>query len=152
MDPSHHHPPTAPVAGPNNNCKSILHSGSSPDSNNSSMHNMPMGFIASTVTLLYGRAFVPSSFGDYVGICIFLILLGFTARLLIALKHVMERRWTVHENNRRAQYYLSSDLSHQTKWTCSGIWARPHGRSSMEWCDLIRALMMTVITGVEFLL
>jgi copper transporter 1 len=74
-------------------------SGSSSSSSSSSSHDMSssgsmsMVFYTSTSTPLFSSSWSPSTLGQYVGVCVFLIVLSFIFRFVLAWKSVLEHGW-----------------------------------------------------------
>ncbi|CCX32936.1 Similar to Ctr copper transporter [Endocarpon pusillum]; acc. no. AEH41533 [Pyronema omphalodes CBS 100304] len=73
-------------------------SGSSSSSSSSSHDmtssgSMSMVFYTSTSTPLFSSSWSPSTLGQYVGVCVFLIVLCFIFRFLLAWKSVLEHGW-----------------------------------------------------------
>lgn len=56
------------------------------------MSDMAMTFFTSSDTPLYSGDWTPSNAGHYAGTCIFLIALGLTLRVLLALRPILEQR------------------------------------------------------------
>ena len=73
---------------------------SSPSSS-SSMSMPMMVFTTSHTTPLYTTSWTPRTPAAYAGICIFLLLLASTLRLLFAFKSIVESRWAAQARNRR---------------------------------------------------
>lgn len=133
--------------------------------------NMSMVFVNSQRTPLYSKAWTPSSAGAYAGTCIFLVLLASTLRLLWAAKVLLELRWQAEARNRR--YVLvkgkpseagkidnDPDAKIGSLITVNGVEenvkvvkAGKQGvipfRLSV---DLPRALLLTIIAGIGYLL
>ncbi|RMZ81351.1 hypothetical protein DV738_g2241, partial [Chaetothyriales sp. CBS 135597] len=80
------------------------------DHSTSSM-SMAMVFTNSHNTPLYSNSWTPTSAGGYAGTCIFLILLGVTLRLLLAVRSVLEQRWAAQARNRRYVVVVRQDGS-----------------------------------------
>lgn len=146
--------------------------GDSGDSSSSgSMSSMmTMVFQTNTETPLYSSAWTPSSDGAYAGTCIFLVVLALIARLLLALRTLLEARWLDRDVHRRyvaanGKIPLAERIAHspdakQMTLSENGIEetvfvverkttvARPWRFS----VDPVRAALDTVIVGVGYLL
>jgi len=131
---------------------------------------MTMAFFNSQSTPLYSKGWAPSSTGAYAGTCIFLIVLTVVFRSLFAFKHILEQRWSDKAWERRYVVVAEKQpVSEQARTdpdlktailTANGIEEhvkvihRP-ARSIQPWrfsVDLPRALLVTVMTGVGYLL
>lgn len=131
---------------------------------------MTMAFFNSQTTPLYSANWAPKSTGGYAGTCIFLVILTLIFRSLFAVKHILEQRWSDKAWERR--YVVVADkqpVSEQARTdpdlktailTANGVEEhvkviqRP-ARSIQPWrfsVDLPRALLVTVMTGVGYLL
>jgi len=133
--------------------------------------SMSMLFTNSHTTPLYSSAWTPTSDEGYAGTCIFLIILAIILRLLFAFKAICEQRWLVAAQNRR--YILvrgkvteagridqDPDAKMGSLITAHGVEENvkviraPAGavvpfRLSV---DVPRALLVTIIAGVSYLL
>lgn len=78
-----------------------------------SMSDMTMVFYTSTATPLYSSEWMPTSVGQYMLTCIFLIFLAAVLRGLLALKAVQEVRWLDAEFNRRYVVVAGKNLKEQ---------------------------------------
>jgi copper transporter 1 len=131
---------------------------------------MTMAFFSSQSTPLYSIGWAPSSTGAYAGTCIFLVVLTVIFRSLFAFKHILEQRWSDKAWERRYVVVAEKQpVSEQARTdpdlktailTANGIEEhvkvihRP-ARSIQPWrfsVDLPRALLVTVMTGVGYLL
>jgi copper transporter 1 len=131
---------------------------------------MASSFIAATNTPLYSEAWTPSSAGAYAGTCIFLIILAivlraiFTAKAFLdarALHSALKRRYVVVADQQSPSDKAFNDASSMTGiLTTNGLQenvrmiqapvkATQPFRFSV---DLPRAALMTVATGVGYLL
>ncbi|KAI5821075.1 hypothetical protein BZA77DRAFT_613 [Pyronema omphalodes] len=89
-------------------------SGSSSSSSSSSGHDMSSGsmfmvFYTSTSTPLFSSSWSPSTLGQYVGVCVFLIVLSFVFRFLLAWKSVLQHDWK--ENMKGKKVIVAAGLS-----------------------------------------
>ncbi|KAL1960491.1 hypothetical protein VTO42DRAFT_7790 [Malbranchea cinnamomea] len=151
------------------------HSSMPSSSTSSSSHmdmTMHMLFANSHDTPLYSSAWTPTSTGSYAGTCIFLIILAMIARALLALKAVMEKRWLHAARARRyivvagqtpesERVGMDADAKTGSLITARGVEEKVRivhqaaGPPVMPWrfsVDLPRALLVTVIVGVGYLL
>jgi len=133
----------------------------------SSSHSMPssgmsMVFHTSITDSLYSSAWTPTTPGEYTGTIIFLILLAFTYRFLVAWKSVLDHKWAVKDNERsvlvaagkagslRSSGGLDgSDSASGEGERRKGAWGGKPWRWSV---DLPRAWMQMVTSGVGYLL
>ncbi|KAJ0160116.1 hypothetical protein CTA2_8531 [Colletotrichum tanaceti] len=147
-------------------------SGTANDSHTSGSMMMMMMTVFQTnlKTPLYSDAWTPHSVGTYAATCIFLILLAFGLRSMLALKSVQEKRWLDKDFKRRyvsvngklgmsgqmstdsmAKQLVLSENGVEENVTVvqsqHGIW-RPWRFS----VDPIRAVIDTAIAGVGYLL
>lgn len=152
-----------------------VHSSSSSSTSSTSqtmyMSMMESVFFASTSTTLYSSAWKPKSTGAYAGTCIFLIVLAFIFRSLVAGKQLLEHRWMDKELNRRyvsvrgvpteaQRISTDSESKNVTLISERGVEehvrvVRRHKRNITPWrfsIDLPRAAYVTVMTGVGYLL
>lgn len=133
---------------------------------------MSMTFFTSTSTPLLSSAWAPSSTGAYAGTCIFLIILAFIFRTLIAGKTWLERRWAAQALQRR--YIVVADKNRLSDDVRDGGLdekdtavltvrgreedvriAKAPAPGVAPWrfsVDLPRAGLVTVMTGVGYLL
>ncbi|TQN67380.1 hypothetical protein CSHISOI_08063 [Colletotrichum shisoi] len=146
-------------------------SGTANDSHTSgSMMMMMTIFQTNLKTPLFSEAWTPNSVGTYAATCIFLILLAFGLRGMLALKSIQEKRWLDKDFKRRyvsvngklgmsgkmstdsmAKQLVLSENGVEENVTVvqsqHGIW-RPWRFS----VDPIRAVIDTAIAGVGYLL
>ena len=163
MAPHEGHDHSAPAASP------------SPSSSHSP-HNMDMPmhmlFANSQDTPLFASGWTPTSTGSYAGTCIFLIALAIIARALLAFKAVMEQRWLHAARQRRyvvvagqtpesERVAADADSKAGVLMTAQGVEEkvrvvhRATGPPVMPFrfsVDLPRALLVTLIVGVGYLL
>lgn len=131
---------------------------------------MVMAFFNSQYTPLYSKGWAPSGKGGYAGTCIFLIILTVVYRSLFVAKQILEDRWSKEAYNRR--YVVVADrqpFSEQVKTdpdaktavlTANGVEENVkvlhrHVKTIPPWrfsVDLPRALLVTVIVGIGYLL
>jgi copper transporter 1 len=131
---------------------------------------MTMAFFNSQATPLYSKGWAPSSTSGYAGTCIFLVILTLIFRSLFAVKHILEQRWSDKAWERRYVVVAEKQpVSEQARTdpdlktailTANGVEEhvkvihRP-SRSIQPWrfsVDLPRALLVTMMTGVGYLL
>ncbi|KAI5846065.1 Ctr copper transporter family-domain-containing protein [Tricharina praecox] len=132
-------------------------SSSSSDSMSDSMSmTMSMTFITSTTTPLFSTSWTPRTLGQYVGACIFLIVLAFVFRFVLAWKAVLEHRWARREVDRKPVVVLgdgdaggSEDELPKEAGEGEGGWA---GRPWRFGTELPRAAMAVLSTGLGYLL
>lgn len=131
---------------------------------------MAATFFGGAGTPLYSANFTPTSTGGYAGACIFLIVLTICYRSLFAFKAVLEKRWLTQAVQRR--YVVVADKvpeaervrddvdSKTAVLTTNGldedvkVVHRPTP-ATQPWrfsVDLPRALLMTLIVGLGYLL
>ena len=139
------------------------------------MEEMAMVFFSGTDTPLFSYSWTPSSTGTYAGTCIFLIFLSIILRALYAFKNILESKWA--HNALQRQYIRVLDPAPEAGirkgpttattaiLTTNGIdekvqlvsrkspllgnaWSRPWRLS----VDLPRALLVTVMVGIGYLL
>lgn len=112
-----------------------------------SMKNMMMTFFTATNTPLYSEAWTPSNDGQYVGTCIFLIVLAAIFRGIIALRANFPALmvWWAH---RRDTSLLRSDFEDDAKWGLVAVPQRPWNVNEA----LLRAILDTILAGVSYLL
>jgi len=131
---------------------------------------MVMAFFNSQYTPLYSKGWAPSGTGGYAGTCIFLIILAVVYRSLFAAKHILEARWANQAYRRR--FIVVADrqpYSEQAKTdpdlktavlTSNGVEEsvkvlHRHVNTIPPWrfsVDLPRALLVTLIVGIGYLL
>ncbi|KAI9823474.1 MAG: hypothetical protein M1832_002485 [Thelocarpon impressellum] len=151
-------------------------SSSAPSSSSAeSSSGMSSTFFAATNSALYGTAWTPRSTGAYAGTCIFLILLAALFRALFAGKQMAERRWLDSALDRRYVVVApgaaarpseakrardDADASTALLVSARGVEeevrvVKRRTRGPVPWrlsVDLPRALLVTVIAGVGYLL
>jgi hypothetical protein len=146
---------------------------SSMTSNTTTMMNMSMmsmTFFVSKTTALYSSMWTPTTDAGYAGTCIFLVILAFLFRGLLAVKAWKESAWLAAETNRRyvtvagkgtkAQRLSMESDSKNMVLTENGIEenvmvVKTRTMGVRPWrisVDPIRAVMDTVIAGVGWLL
>ena len=145
-------------------------SSSSSNTATMSMANMKIVFYTSTTTPLYSTSWAPSNTGQYVGTCIFLIILATVFRALFALRAIQERRWQLMESRRvykiagaedkkiddrssadESRTSVSSEKSNERSMAVS----KRNGSGVRPWRitqDVPRACLDVVIAGVGYLL
>jgi copper transporter 1 len=107
------------------------------------MSQMMMTFFTSTETPLYSKDWTPSGAGQYAGTCIFLIVLAFLFRGLLALRTrlpMLRDGW--------------ESVEHQ-KDTKDLEWVAAADRAKEPWrvnTALARAILDTILAGVSYLL
>lgn len=139
------------------------------------MSQMRMIFFDASNTPLYSAAWTPTTVGQYAGTCIFLIVLSVIMRALLAYKttfeakvraKAMRRRYVVTVNPERPSVSSDEGESKTTATlTARGLTENvrvieatrptPGGSPSQPWrfsTDLPRALLVTAIVGVAYLL
>lgn len=136
----------------------------------SSHGGMAMAFVTSTTTPLYAEAWTPTTAGQYAGTCIFLIFLSiilralFTAKTYLeikAVKSALKRRYIVVAGEKAVVDSAADDANSMTGvLTTNGVQEDVRIISApvshiQPWrfsIDLPRALLMTVVAGVGYLL
>ncbi|KAJ4297990.1 hypothetical protein N0V90_005889 [Kalmusia sp. IMI 367209] len=140
-------------------------------SSDSSMSmGMSMFFFTSTSTPLYSQAWTPTSAGAYAGTCIFLIVLAillralFTAKTFLeirALQSALKRRYVVTADQQTVADKAFNDANSMTGiLTTNGLQENvriveapvKHVQPFRFSVDLPRAFIMTLISGVGYLL
>ncbi|KAI9831532.1 MAG: hypothetical protein M1826_003422 [Phylliscum demangeonii] len=142
-------------------------------SSSSTMHvsSMAMTFFQSNQTPLYALGWTPHSTAAYAGSCIFLILLAFSLRSLMAVRLRLERYWLDRHLNRRyvvvagrgsEKDRVALDAGTETALLISPAGheedvrvVRRHVRALLPWrlsVDLPRALLVTLLAAVAYLL
>jgi copper transporter 1 len=129
------------------------------------MDGMSMVFMTSTTTPLFSSHWTPATLGQYAGTCIFLIVLAFIFRFLLAWKHVQEHTWARRntELNRLTIATTTTpsigdsmdEKEAQTQQVVTEKTVVAEGWGGRPWrfsTDLARAAMTTMITGVGYLL
>lgn len=129
---------------------------------------MHMAFFTATNTPLFSKAWTPQNAGQYAGTCIFLILLAITLRAIFTAKSFLETK--AMESALRRRYVVvagekgvsdvADDSSMMGVLTTNGVQENVRVVSSpvkttQPWrfsVDLPRAALMTVATGVGYLL
>ncbi|KAF2689320.1 Ctr copper transporter-like protein [Lentithecium fluviatile CBS 122367] len=142
----------------------------STESSSMTMSGMAMSFFTSTTTPLYSESWTPSSAGAYAGTCIFLILLAITLRALITAKSFLEARALASAIKRRyvvvADQQTVGDKAFNDANSLTGILTTNGMQENVRiveapakhvqpWrfsVDLPRAVIMTLIAGVGYLL
>jgi len=110
---------------------------------------LPHGFARSAATPLYGSTLIPESACGYVGVCILLIALGLSMRLLTAAKHALVMSWKRQDDDARADLILSSydlDFDFDPKDKIGIDALRSLGR------DMARAAVLTAVVAVDILM
>ncbi|KAI4702243.1 hypothetical protein J4E81_002605 [Alternaria sp. BMP 2799] len=136
----------------------------------SSHGGMAMAFVTSTTTPLFSEAWTPTTAGQYAGTCIFLIILSillralFTAKTYLeikAVKSALKRRYIVVAGEKAVVDSAADDANSMTGvLTTNGVQEDVRIISApvshiQPWrfsIDLPRALLMTVVAGVGYLL
>lgn len=121
-------------------------SDSSMDHSMMSMGDMMMTFVTKLDSALYSSAWLPSTTGQYVGSCIFLIVLAAIFRGIVAVRTnfpVLLAIWA----RRRDTSILRSDYE-DGKWIMVPTTGRPWNINEA----LARAVLDTVLAGVSYLL
>lgn len=133
----------------------------------SSSHSMPssgmsMAFHTSITDPLYSSAWAPTTPGQYTGTIVFLVLLAFTYRFLVAWKSVQDHKWAVKENERSVLVAAGKAGSLDSSGRLDGNdgISGEGGRGKDGWggkpwrwsVDLPRAWMQMVTSGVGYLL
>ncbi|KAF2083306.1 putative Ctr copper transporter [Saccharata proteae CBS 121410] len=131
---------------------------------------MTMVFFTSSSTPLFSSSWTPRTTGQYAGTCIFLIVLAVIFRILFAAKHLLEERWHAQAIDRRYVVVadktpeaerISTDADSKTGiLTANGVEesvrvVHAPAMRLQPWrfsVDLPRALLVTVIAGVGYLL
>jgi len=104
------------------------------------MSDMMMVFFTSAHTPLYSKAWTPAGAGTYAGTCIFLVVLAFIFRALLALRCRFSELW----NRTRSNEFWDADLE-----------LGAAGQEREAWRvnkALTRAMLDTVLAGVSYLL
>lgn len=113
-----------------------------------SMQDMMMTFFTSTMTPLYAESWTPSTTGQYVATCIFLIVLAAIFRGIVAVRtnfNVLLMRWQY----KRETSILRKDFE------ATGGKVRLLAEKGRPWNineALLRACLDTVLAGVSYLL
>ena len=132
-------------------------------------HGMNMAFFAATNTPLYSAAWAPRNAGQYAGTCIFLIILAITLRAIFtaksfldakALESALKRRYVVVAGEKGAREAANDASSMTGILTTNGVQedvrvVSAPVKTTQPWrfsVDLPRAALMTVATGVGYLL
>lgn len=133
-------------------------------------HSMSTAFFTGTDTPLYSEAWTPKTTGQYAGTCIFLIFLAITLRVIFTVKSLLEaralesalkRRYVVVAGEKSIEEQVMSDASSTIGiLTANGVQenvriVQAPVKHTQPWrfsVDLPRALLMTVATGVGYLL
>jgi copper transporter 1 len=132
--------------------------------------DMAMVFFNSHTTPLYSMGWMPTGPAGYAGTCIFLIFLAISMRLLMVTKAMLEIRWhdqalqrryiTVEGQKPLSERIVSDPSSKGAVLSANGVEERVRiminpGPSVSAWrfsTDLPRALLVTVMAGVGYLL
>jgi copper transporter 1 len=107
------------------------------------MSQMMMTFFTSTETPLYSKDWTPSNTGQYAGTCIFLIVLAFVSRGLLALRIRFLALWDRRSNdecrmNAKDVECGAADKAAREPWRVNKA--------------LARAILDTILAGVSYLL
>ena len=128
------------------------------------MSSMEMTFVVSQFTPLFATVWKPKSLGQYVGTCVFLIVLGFLYRFLVAFKAVQENSWAISskELNEHLIINVVQPGDAGSELEIGGVGFRvPESKGSIKgwggrpWrgnVDLVRAALTTLNVGVGYLL
>lgn len=124
------------------------------DSDSMSMSMPAMVFHTSIYDPLYSSSWTPATLGEYVGTIIFLILLGFTYRFLMAWKSNLEHYWrsggpVVVIAGKEVKSEDGEQKQEEERKPKGPEWDARAWRWSV---DLPRALMTTGTSGVGYLL
>ena len=129
-----------------------------------------MTFFTSTMTPLYSAMWTPSNVGQYVGTCIFIIILATIFRALLAVKQWRETAWMDAEFHRRyvtvagklpkSEQISQDSLSKRMTLSENGVEedvfvVKKRDNGTRPWritVDPLRAVFDTVIAGVGYLL
>ncbi|KAJ9666688.1 hypothetical protein H2201_003092 [Coniosporium apollinis] len=132
--------------------------------------DMRMVFFNAANTPLFSTQWTPTTTGQYAGTCIFLIILSVLYRASFALKHLLEKRWSEQAYRRRyvvvadkvpeAERVRASDDSKLAVLSANGVeenvrmvHAPVHAVQPWRFSvDLPRALLVTVMVGIGYLL
>ncbi|EME84434.1 uncharacterized protein MYCFIDRAFT_210875 [Pseudocercospora fijiensis CIRAD86] len=117
------------------------------DSSMMSMADMVMTFFTSTSTPLYSEGWTPDTTGQYVGTCIFLIVLAVLFRGIIAIRQNFAAL-LVWYSYRKDTPILRSDLDDKVRRQLVAGSGRPWNINEA----LARACLDTVLAGVSYLL
>lgn len=135
-----------------------------------SMSSMTMAFFTATNTPLYSASWTPSSAGAYAGTCIFLIILAivlralFTAKTFLemrALESALKRRYVVVADQQTPADKAFNDANSMTGiLTTNGLQenvriVQAPVKHTQPWrfsVDLPRAIIMTLVAGIGYLL
>ena len=148
---------------------SSSHAGhSSSSSMDMDMSSMSMTFVVSRTTALFSTAWTPSTLGQYVGTCIFLIVLAVTFRCILAYKTSLEHTWKARDRAREIvvatttttttpEEENSSDMSggslKGTGHEAAREVVRDGAVAPWRWStDLPRAGLTVVVAGVGYLM
>ena len=112
-----------------------------------SMADMMMTFFTSTSTPLYSEGWTPSTTGQYVGTCIFLIVLAAIFRGIIALRANFAAILAMY-SYRRDTSILRRELDEDVKMGLLATSKRPWSINEA----LARAVLDTILAGVSYLL
>lgn len=112
-----------------------------------SMADMMMTFFTSTSTPLYSESWTPNTTGQYVGTCIFLIVLAAIFRGIVAIRQNFSALLVLY-NHRKDTSLLRSDSDAKDRWQMVAGSGRPWNINEA----LARAVLDTVLAGVSYLL
>lgn len=123
---------------------------------------MSMTFFAGTNTALFSQRFSAENLGEYVGICMFLILLALVLRFLLSFKAFQEYKWKLADADRNLSSFLPTVDGINKTESASSIngrrspkMVRNAWRNAHPWrwsTDLPRAALSTLISGLGYLL
>lgn len=113
-----------------------------------SMGDMMMVFFTSTKTPLYSEAWTPNTSGQYVGTCIFLIVLAAIFRGIIAVRANFEAILTAWTYRRDTSLLRAEPEDAEAKWKILATPKRPWSINEA----LARAILDTILAGVSYLL
>ncbi|KXT03661.1 hypothetical protein AC578_5177 [Pseudocercospora eumusae] len=111
------------------------------------MADMMMTFFTSTSTPLYSESWTPNTTGQYVGTCIFLIILAALFRGIIAIRQNFAAL-SVWYRYRKDTSILRPALDDKVRWQLVADSGRPWNINEA----LARACLDTVLAGVSYLL
>jgi copper transporter 1 len=106
------------------------------------MSDMMMVFFTSTHTPLYSQAWTPTGAGTYAGTCVFIVVLSFIFRGLLALRFWFSELWNRSRSNEFWNKTSNLELGTVNQ-------AREPWRVNKA---LVRAILDTVLAGVSYLL
>ena len=126
--------------------------------------SMSMTFVVSTDTPLFSSSWTPHTLGQYAGTCIFLIVLAFAFRFVLAWKQTLEHRWARVDEGRKPIVVLRGKEEGGSEVDLPNDGAKAEGEkeavkregwSGRPWrfgTDLPRAAVTVVVTGMGYLL